>query len=298
MTANMQGFNMGRYVPPDVEGTTSGNNLHKKRAPGSTRKDGTQTVRFEMPFAVWCHTCQPHAIIGQGVRFNAEKKKVGYYYSTPIWQFRLKHAACAGTLEIRTDPKNTAYVVTAGGKARDYGDPEDKIKEGHDGVPILTAEERERRREDAFAQLEGKVEEQAHVKQNAKRIEELYESREKAWEDPWSANRTMRDSFRRERKVRKREEEATQALKDRLGTDIDILPATEQDNQRARLVTFGSSGREDPLEDSELQPFVPPTSISIGSPRKSASKTPAKTQKEMLRQRLWRSTRAALDPFG
>ncbi|KAK0936050.1 Protein saf4, partial [Friedmanniomyces endolithicus] len=66
---------MGRYVPPDLEGTTSGNALHKKRAPGTLRKDGTQTVRFEMPFAVICHTCQPLQIIGQGVRFNAVKTR-------------------------------------------------------------------------------------------------------------------------------------------------------------------------------------------------------------------------------
>ncbi|KLU86682.1 coiled-coil domain-containing protein 130 [Magnaporthiopsis poae ATCC 64411] len=48
----MQGFNMGRYVPPDVEGTVSGNQLHGKRHPiGSSA--APQTVRFEMPFPVW-----------------------------------------------------------------------------------------------------------------------------------------------------------------------------------------------------------------------------------------------------
>ncbi|POR38629.1 Protein saf4, partial [Tolypocladium paradoxum] len=101
----MQGFNMGRYVPPDLEGTTTGNKLHNKR-PAST-----PTVRFEMPFAVWCASCPKPTLIGQGVRFNAEKRRAGAYHTTPIWSFRMRHADCGGALEIRTDPRNTAYVV-------------------------------------------------------------------------------------------------------------------------------------------------------------------------------------------
>ncbi|CRK27742.1 hypothetical protein BN1708_018310, partial [Verticillium longisporum] len=64
----MQGFNMGRYVPPELEGTVSGNALHAKLPPGrSAAKPGVQTVRFEMPFAIWCSTCPKPTIIGQGV---------------------------------------------------------------------------------------------------------------------------------------------------------------------------------------------------------------------------------------
>ncbi|KAF2766659.1 DUF572-domain-containing protein, partial [Teratosphaeria nubilosa] len=166
----MQGFNMGRA--PNFSNRTG-------KPPPGTLKDGKQTVRFEMPYAVWCHGCKPYAIIGQGVRFNAEKKKVGYYYSTPIWSFRMQHPACGQFIEIRTDPKKTAYVVHEGGKARDYG--EDKVKEGEDGVPILTAAEREARRQDAFAELEGKADEKAQAKENTRRIEELYQSRERDW---------------------------------------------------------------------------------------------------------------------
>ncbi|KKK23067.1 DUF572 domain protein, partial [Aspergillus ochraceoroseus] len=99
----MQGFNMGRYVPPDQEGLATGNKLAGKHALGPRARHlhtkGALIVRFEMPFAVWCTTCQPHeTIIGQGVRFNAEKKKVGHYYSTPVYSFRMKHAPAAGGL--------------------------------------------------------------------------------------------------------------------------------------------------------------------------------------------------------
>ncbi|KAK5166888.1 Protein saf4 [Saxophila tyrrhenica] len=286
----MQGFNMGRYIPPDAAdaGATSGNRIHQKRAPGTLRKDGTQTVRFELPYAVWCHTCSPHAIIGQGVRFNAEKKKVGYYYSTPIWQFRMKHAACGGTLEVRTDPKNTAYVVTEGGKARDYG--EDKVREGEGGVEILTEAERERRRKDAFALLEGKVEGEQAVKDNKRRIEELCVEKERDWGDTWSANKRVRDAFRRERKVRKREEERTEQLKERIGSDMDLLPESEEDARRARLVDFGGGENE-----ARSQPFMRKTS-SLARSTKSQKLTKA-DRTDALRRQLLSNTRAAMNPF-
>ena len=61
----MQGFNMGRYVPPDLEGTTTLNRAASKpHALGSRARklktEGILTVRFECPFAIWCTTCHPN----------------------------------------------------------------------------------------------------------------------------------------------------------------------------------------------------------------------------------------------
>ena len=75
----MQGFNMGRYYPPpEDDASPSFNKSHPlgQRA-RKRRSEGILTVRFEMPFAIWCCTCPKPTIIGLGVRFNAEKKKVG-----------------------------------------------------------------------------------------------------------------------------------------------------------------------------------------------------------------------------
>lgn len=35
-----------------------------------------------MPFHIWCGGC--NSMIAKGVRFNAEKKQVGNYYSTKV----------------------------------------------------------------------------------------------------------------------------------------------------------------------------------------------------------------------
>lgn len=46
--------------------------------------------RFEMPFNIWCGGC--NSMIAKGVRFNAEKKQVGNYYSTKVcWSWLPKH---------------------------------------------------------------------------------------------------------------------------------------------------------------------------------------------------------------
>lgn len=92
-------------------------------------------------------TCNNH--IGMGVRYNAEKKKVGSYYSTPIYSFRCKCHLCDGWFEIQTDPKvrhallacwsmftlpwqNTRYVVVSGARQKD----EEWNPEEHGGFAI------------------------------------------------------------------------------------------------------------------------------------------------------------------
>ena len=81
-----------------------------------------------------------------GVRYNAEKKKIGNYYSTPIYSFRCKCHLCDNWFTIETDPKvrlcfsihtystrlltiysqNTRYVVTSGARQKDEDwNPED-----------------------------------------------------------------------------------------------------------------------------------------------------------------------------
>ncbi|KAF4340404.1 duf455 domain protein [Fusarium beomiforme] len=292
----MQGFNMGRYVPPDVEGTTSGNRLHNKHPLGArASKPGALTVRFELPFAVWCNTCPKPTIIGQGVRFNAAKRRVGNYFSTPIWSFKFRHADCGGEIEIRTDPKNTAYVVTEGGTKRDTG--EDVQREG-DAV-IMTDQEREALRKNAFSSLEKTIEDREQLKRVTLRIDDLLEASAKHWDDPYTQNQRLRKAFRAGRKERERDAAATGALQDRMSLGIDLVPGTEEDARRAALVDFGSAaddGRDralsKPLFQSEKKKLVEATGGSKLKADKEASK-----RKDALVSELMDNTRASKDPF-
>lgn len=302
---------MGRYIPPEAvdSGDTRFNKSHPLGSRARKIGQGILTVRFEMPYAIWCLHCQAQTgketIIGQGVRFNAEKKKVGMYHSSAIWSFRMKHTPCGGWIEIRTDPKNTEYVVTEGARKRDHGSSEQYVdgnKVGMWGQELLTEEERERRRNDAFAQLEVKIQDQVQVKEEKTRLDDLKETRDKHWEDPYTASQRLRRGFRAERKARKRLEGETEALKDRLSLGIDLLQETEEDRARASLVEFG---RPNDLSKTERAVFDTTTRArgdeeheSKAAALKTLKERDAARKRQIVQTQLRGNTRAALDPFA
>ncbi|GAM89925.1 hypothetical protein ANO11243_079650 [Dothideomycetidae sp. 11243] len=296
----MQGFNMGRYYPPPESDSGPAQVFNKTHPLGQRarklRSEGILTVRFEMPFAIWCGTCPKPTIIGQGVRFNAEKKKVGAYHSTPVWQFRMKHAACGGWIEIRTDPKATEYVVIEGAKRRDYGE-----ERSDDGEEVLDPEEKERRREDAMAGLEGKKDDEKDKKEAGQRVNELLEESDRWWRDPYEASRFVRKGFRRDRKERVRETRIAEELKDRMGLDIELLPESETDKLKARLVEFGdwSEGGARAAVSKPLFEEVPAkkTTTKATDMRTRSERHKAQT-KESFEDKVRHNTRAAVDPFA
>ena len=81
-----------KYYPPDYDPKVGGLNkflgTHALRERARKLHLGILIIRFEMPYNIWCEGCGNH--VGMGVRYNAEKKKVGMYYTTPIYQFRMK----------------------------------------------------------------------------------------------------------------------------------------------------------------------------------------------------------------
>ncbi|KAI1265361.1 DUF572-domain-containing protein [Xylariaceae sp. FL1019] len=316
----MQGFNMGRYVPPEHEGVLSANAASSKgHALGARARklktEGILTVRFEMPFAVWCATCPKPTIIGQGVRFNAEKKKVGNYFSTPIWSFRIRHTECGGALEIRTDPQNAEYAVHEGGKRRDTGDEKDDslvTTAGLMGVGEFVPGEREEKRKDAFAHLEKTIEDRGVLIERSHRIAELEDVSARAWDDPYALNRRLRASFREGRKEREREAKGTEGLRDRMSLGIELLPGTEEDVRRAKLVDFGVDAAVEGLEVGRDKALVKPlfsssTSVSAAEPNTKDVKTPQKKKlksevkasqtRASLASEIVGNTRASHDPF-
>ena len=297
---------MGRYHPP----ASLDSSLSNKRSSGfnqtasgrSTQATGPPTIRFEMPFAIWCTTCTPDTIIGQGVRFNARKTRVGNYYSTPVWAFEMRHPACGGLIEIRTDPKNSEYVVTRGAKKRDYGADDDGAGEGLLGT-VIPVEEKERRAADPFASLEGKVDEGIKAKNENWWVEKLKEDRDRDWDDVWSANRRLRKTFRKERKILQAKDRNREELSDRLGLSIDVLDEVEEDGQRAALVSFGES--EETANQKVITAAARPLfddktsaeSIRIGKEKNTKAQVKSEKTKALLQQSLQSSTRAVVDPF-
>lgn len=314
----MQGFNMGRYVPPELEGVASANQASGKgHALGARasklRSEGILTVRFEMPFAVWCGHCNPAVIIGQGVRFNAEKKKVGNYYSSPVYSFRMRHAACGGLIEVRTDPKNTAYVVVEGGRKRDTGEGkggEDSLVGDGVGVPpIKTAREQAEEREAAFSNLEKTIADRAALAAARDRIDEIEDANAKQWNDPYTRNQMLRKTFRVGRKQREKDAAATEDLKDRMGLGIELLPESEEDARWAKLVEFGTApeGLGEEGHKALAKPLFGGAKPVVQEKKTRDSKTPTKKllkseiaaskMRDSLVSEIVGNTRMASDPF-
>ncbi|OTB03588.1 hypothetical protein M426DRAFT_12309 [Hypoxylon sp. CI-4A] len=307
---------MGRYVPPDVEGTTTGNKLHKKRPPGFSSNGAQQTIRFEMPFAIWCSHCAKPTIIGQGVRFNATKHKVGSHHSTPVFAFRMRHAECGGAIEIRTDPANTTYVVVAGARKRDTGGGggEDDSSEPSLVAPILTDKERERLRTNAFAKLEKTIADRKMLEDAKERIDELEMDSARRWEDPYEQNRRLRAAFRVGRRERESDAKTTENLRDRMSLGIELVAASEDDARRAALVDFGpsSTAEEEGLvgEKALAKPLFATVSGSGNGADAKDEKKKGKTKSKRLKSEVAAAqmrdnlvseivgnTRVAQDPF-
>ncbi|XP_037567735.1 C2 domain-containing protein 5-like [Dermacentor silvarum] len=112
---------VNKYYPPEwTPGHGSINkfrNSHPLRDRARKLHLGILVIRFEMPYNIWCDGCGNH--IGTGVRYNAEKSKVGMYYSTPIYKFRMKCHLCDNHFEIKTDPQNMDYEIISGARRQE-----------------------------------------------------------------------------------------------------------------------------------------------------------------------------------
>ncbi|KLT39605.1 DUF572-domain-containing protein [Cutaneotrichosporon oleaginosum] len=212
-----QGFS--RYIPPDFDPRkTSTLNAHqgKKHALGKRAKDidkGVLVVRFELPFNIWCGTCNQNHI-GAGVRYNAQKKKVGNYYSTPIYAFRCKCHLCSGWFEIRTDPKNAAYVIEEGARRQDSDwNPEEHG--GHAAWDTEGAQAAAGVDPDAFSTLEKDTDQVATARQTKTRLDELMAASDRLNADPWAVSRSLRARFREEKKEALRRQDAHDGVRER-----------------------------------------------------------------------------------
>jgi coiled-coil domain-containing protein 130 len=282
----MQGFNMGRYHPPDSLDKSLSNRAGSKRSKNASK--GPPTVRFEMPFAIWCTNCQPEEIIGQGVRFNAHKTRVGNYHSTPIWSFEMRHGPCEGVIEIRTDPAIGDYVVENGGRKRDYGDAV--------GLSEIGVDRERKDGGDPFAGVEGRTELGIKTRSANAIIGKLQEDSERKWKDPFRMNQRLRKPFRVERKLLKEKDLEREEIADRLGLGFEILDGTEEDGNRAKLIDFGNA-KDDARADvsaSQARPLFEDTRTRLISKHKEKQTEGSRPE---LQRRLQQSTRALQDPF-
>ncbi|XP_055691106.1 coiled-coil domain-containing protein 130 homolog [Lutzomyia longipalpis] len=260
-----------KYYPPDYDPRAGGLNkflgTHALRERARKLDQGILIIRFEMPYNIWCDGCQNH--IGMGVRYNAEKKKVGMYYTTPVYQFRMKCHLCENHFEIKTDPGNLDYVILSGARRQ-----ENRWDPTQNGQVVPDDKEMQKRLfDDAMFKLEHSAKDLATSAEAKPALGRLFERNEDVWRDPYEANSRLRAEFRTKKKELKVTEEIDKTLLAKSSLDIDLVPENDEDRHMASLMCLQTvkSSEEEAAERRQKainRPSLPgSTVISFGGIR-------------------------------
>ncbi|GMN38830.1 hypothetical protein TIFTF001_008061 [Ficus carica] len=252
------------YYPP--EWTPNQGSLNKFHGQHALRErarkidQGILIIRFEMPFNIWCGGC--NSMIAKGVRFNAEKKQVGNYYSTKIWNFTMKSACCKHEIVIQTDPKNTEYVIISGAarKTEEFDIEDAETFE-------LPADEERGKLADPFYRLEHQEQDLKKKKEAEPVLVRLQKFSDARHSDDYALNKALRAQLRGQRK-RVAEEEASSR---KMGLSMRILPASKEDSAAAARVKFSSKFEKNKKDKRALinaaSIFSEPSGSSVSSKR-------------------------------
>jgi coiled-coil domain-containing protein 130 len=142
-----------------------------------------------------------------GVRYNAEKTNLGMYYTTPIYQFRMKCHLCTSHFSIKTDPANMDYaIVEEARRVEQRWDPKQNWQ-------IVPDDKQVGRKlvDDAIYKLEHQTKDKDKSADAAPRFGRIYQIQDSVTDD-YLANRVLRDQFRAKKKERKAIQEADKRI--------------------------------------------------------------------------------------
>ncbi|KAL8164516.1 UNVERIFIED_CONTAM: hypothetical protein K2H54_052710 [Gekko kuhli] len=239
---------VNKYYPPDFDPAKHGSlnkyrNSHPLRERARKLSQGILIIRFEMPYNIWCDGCKNH--IGMGVRYNAEKKKVGNYYTTPIYRFRMKCHLCPNHIEMQTDPASCDYVIVSGARRKE----ERWDVEANEQVVATAHEEKQKLETDPMYRLEHGSKDQGKLQRAIPTLQNIQEA-QSAWKDDFALNSRLRQKFREEKKILQEEEKKDLALQSKASLSIPLVRESEEDRHLATLLKYQSLGS---YEDKQKQ---------------------------------------------
>lgn len=223
-----------KYYPPDYDPKKGGLNkwqgTHALRERANKLHLGILIIRFEMPFNVWCEGCGNH--VGMGVRYNAEKKKVGMYYTTPLYEFKMKCHLCSNYFVIRTDPKNFDYELVEGVRRQenrwDMAENEQQARTAKNTNKKLAT--------DAMFKLEYGEDDISKSKQLNPTLIKLQKFQNR-WKDDFALNQELRRTFRTQKKETNEREKEDVLLLKKSSLNLKLLPESSEDKRLASLIT-------------------------------------------------------------
>jgi coiled-coil domain-containing protein 130 len=236
----------GYYVPPEYYESGAYRKFspnewqQRQKGNGKPKADSRALVRFELPTNGICEGCKSY--ISKGTRFNAEKRKVDMYLSTPILEFSMTCRSCARTeFRIRTNPQKRGFNYVEGiQKSKAHTLEAARVAEDH--AEVAEGDER-----DALDRLE------AMARGKRKTVSELdhlraLQAQKGSFLHDSDLNASLRTSFRGERKLRKRR--LADAEKRGWRKGMELVEAQAEDAEGARQITYGNSRQ---LEDDQFR---------------------------------------------
>lgn len=194
---------------------------------------------------------------------------------------------------MRTDPKNTEYVVVEGGRRRDLGGDR-----GEDGEVVRDQVDGGAGIEEVLGRLEKKREGETAVEREKARVEELRKRSERDWGDPYEMNKRIRREFRVGRRQRQDDERTGEGLKERFGLGVDVVAPVEEDGERAKLIDFRESDDGSAVSRGLFEMSKTNTLEKTKNHVKGGKKIDLVAEKKAaLRNGLQGHTRARVDPF-
>lgn len=185
------------------------------------------------------------------------------YFSTPVYQFRMKCHLCDNHFEIKTDPSNLDYEIVCGARRQENRwDP----TENEQVIPE-TKEVQRRLFDDPMFKLEHGAKDLKAAEDAKPVINRLFQRNEDVWKDCFEANSNLRASFRSKKNDLKALEDRDKEILKRTSLDISLLPETEDDKKMAILMRLHAKNdvhkREKKKQQEILsQPALPGATIT------------------------------------
>lgn len=205
---------------------------------------GSLLVRFELPFKVRCLRCK--GIIGQGTRWDAEKKCIGQHHSTKIWSFTFRckrpvghersadgRIYCNQQFVIQTDPANRDYKLVEG--MEHVNNEYDQTSAAGQRKIVEGKAEREEMETDPMFKLEKTIRNKQKEADDKIRLRALIQD-QKEREDTYSLNSALRKRMR----TQKKDDAERQRIEDSKSKNFvfPLLDATAEDKEEAETVAF------------------------------------------------------------
>lgn len=171
-------------------------------------------------------------------------QKVGTYYSTKIFEFRMKCHLCDNHFIIRTDPANLDYVVETGARRQDK-----RWNAEADSDQIVVTDDKEKIDKlatDSMFKLEHLAEDKNKLLRLVPTLERLEDFQEERWKDDYTSNADLRRIFRKRREELKQKEKEDQKLQEKCGSELIIADEDPNDVRLSKLMKL--NGNETPEE--------------------------------------------------